>query len=128
VAQVYNLAGATRKRPRSFAFWAKGRVPRTRAQQGLRRTDKSCAGSIASHPCKKRKDGHPRREWRTQRSLKLDHSPMVISARGVTGDGHTEAGSDFDYCLGIAPRRIVTTCSTVRLAVSITICSRFHGR
>jgi hypothetical protein len=31
-------------------------------------------------------------------------------------------------CLGIAPRSIVTTCSTVRLAVSITICSRFHGR
>ncbi len=37
-------------------------------------------------------------------------------------------GGDFDYCLGIAPRSIVTTCSTVRLAVSITICSRFHGR
>jgi hypothetical protein len=33
-----------------------------------------------------------------------------------------------DYCLGIAPRSIVTTCSTVRLAVSITIGSRFHGR
>ncbi len=24
---------------------------------GRRRTDKSCAGSIATHPCKKRKDG-----------------------------------------------------------------------
>jgi len=36
-----------------------GRAPRTHTQRGFCRTDKSCAGSIATHPCKKRKDGAP---------------------------------------------------------------------
>jgi hypothetical protein len=50
------------------------------------------------------------------------------SCAGPPGMGTRRRGSDFDYCLGIAPPTIVTISSTVRLAVSITICSRFHGR
>ncbi len=47
--------------------------------------------------------------------------------KGASG-GMGTRGADFDYGSGIPPRRIVTTCSTVRLAVSIMIWSRFHGR
>ncbi len=43
-------------------------------------------------------------------------------------DGHAVPdASDRPIVPGSAPRSIVTFCSTLRLAVSITICSRFHG-
>jgi hypothetical protein len=45
--------------PRSFAFFAKGRVPRTRGQRGFEQSAQSCVGSIVAHPCEKRKDGAP---------------------------------------------------------------------
>src|SRR5260370_4313887 len=39
--------------------FCEARVPRTHTQRGLCRTDKSCVGSIATRPCKKRKDSAP---------------------------------------------------------------------
>ena len=44
----------------SFAYFAKGGYD-DGIHSGRCRTDKSCAGSIAAHPCKKRKDGAPLR-------------------------------------------------------------------
>ena len=52
-AEATTAAGAP-----SFAYLAKGGYD-DGIHNGRCRTDKSCAGSIAAHPCKKRKDGAP---------------------------------------------------------------------
>ena len=63
-----------------------------------------------------------------RRSLKMRICHGNFRKGASPGMGTRRRCSDFNYCLEIAPRSIVTTCSTVRLAVSITMCSRLHGR
>ncbi len=60
VAQAFDLAGISRTMGCPvLRVFCEGRVPRQHTQPGLCRTDKSCVGSIAAHPCKERKDRAP---------------------------------------------------------------------
>ena len=54
----FQTAEATTDAGAPFFAWAKGGYD-DGIDNGRCRTDKSCAGSIAAHPCKKRKDGAP---------------------------------------------------------------------
>jgi hypothetical protein len=60
VAQAFDFGGIgkTWGAP-SFALFAKGGNTEPMRNRALRRMDKSYLGSIAAHPCKKRKDGAP---------------------------------------------------------------------
>jgi hypothetical protein len=74
--------------PRSFAFFAKGGSRKCRPHGGLITCPQQnqIARSIASHPCKTARMGHPQGERCTQRSLKLGHPPILASLHMQTAD------------------------------------------
>jgi hypothetical protein len=74
VARLQTAEATTASGAPSFAHFAKGGYD-DGIHNGRCRTDKSCAGSIAAHPCKKRKDGAPSVNLRTHESLKVGHPP-----------------------------------------------------
>jgi hypothetical protein len=73
-AGLQTAEAATSEGAPSFAYFAKGGY-NDGMHSGWCRTDKSCPGSIAAHPYKNARMGHPPWEWC---NAKIGHRPLYI--------------------------------------------------